>query len=124
MNLPAAAALGSVPSAFAAACRLSRTDAELLDRCREALVSRYQSRAIWFEISTPEGMLPRVGPADGHETAQEVGRLRTGETQVVILAGPEVAGTIRPMALSLAHGLSVVVELRSILLERQAALDD
>jgi len=120
----AVTALGQLPSAFAAACRLSRSDKELLDRCRDALVTRFGSPHIWFEITTPGGMLPLVGPADGRGTAAEVGRLRTGETQVVILAGPAAAAAIRPMALALAHGLSVVVELRSVLLERQTALDD
>ena len=51
-------------------------------------------------------------------------RLGSGETEVVIHADPAVAGEMRAVAMPLALGLSVVLELRSILLERQAALDD
>ena len=51
-------------------------------------------------------------------------RLNSGETEVVIHADPLVAEEMRAVAMSLALGLSVVMELRSILLERQAALDD
>src|SRR5262245_48232260 len=36
-------ALATLPSAFAAACRLSRTEGELFERCRVALVRRFQS---------------------------------------------------------------------------------
>ena len=36
-------ALVTLPSAFAAACRLSRTEGELFERCRVALVRRFQS---------------------------------------------------------------------------------
>ena len=56
----AASAIGNLPSAFAAACRLSRNDAELFERCREALVGRFNSTAIWFDITTPLGAAPRV----------------------------------------------------------------
>jgi diguanylate cyclase (GGDEF)-like protein len=43
---------------------------------------------------------------------------------VVIHADPTAAAEMRPVAMALALGLTVVIELRSILLERQAALDD
>ena len=120
----AASALGTLPSAFAAACRLSRNDAELFERCRDALVGRFNSTAIWFDIATPHGAVPRIGPADELGTAVAVAKIRSGETEVVISAGPELAERLRVVALPLAHGLSVVVELRSVLMERQAALDD
>jgi len=120
----AASALGTLPSAFAAACRLSRSDAELFERCREALVLRFNSASIWFDITTPQGSLPRVGPAEIAEGAVEVARIRSGETEVVVRAGTEGAEALRRAALPLAHGLSVVVELRSILLEQRTALDD
>jgi diguanylate cyclase (GGDEF)-like protein len=120
----AASALGTLPSAFAAACRLSRNDAELFERCRDALVGRFNSTAIWFDISTPLGALPRLGPAVAPDDAVTVARIRSGETQVVISAGRAVADELRSVALPLAHGLSVVVELRSVLIERQSALDD
>src|SRR3954463_2824373 len=116
--------LATLPSAFAAACRLSRTEGELFERCRIALVRRFQSERIWFSLSSPAESLPRVGPAAGFEEAVEVARLTSGETEVVIQADSLVAEEMRAVAMSLALGLSVVLELRSILIERQAALDD
>ena len=116
------AALASLPSAFAAACRLSRTEGELFERCRVALVRRFQSERIWFGLVTSGDNVPRVGPQEGFDQAVEVARLGSGETEVVIHADPSVVGEMRAVAMPLALGLSVVVELRSILLERQAAL--
>jgi diguanylate cyclase (GGDEF)-like protein len=124
MALPPATTLNNLPSAFAAACRLSRTEGELFERCRMALVRRFQSEHIWFSVVSPTEALPRVGPEDGFDQAVEAARLGSGETVVVIHADPEVAGDMRAVAMPLALGLSVVLELRSILLERQAALDD
>src|SRR5215210_1820230 len=124
MGLTPYPSLATLPSAFAAACRLSRTDGELFERCRVALVRRFQSERIWFTMVSPTEALPRVGPSTGFEEASEVARLASGETEVVIHAEPVVAQEMRPVAISLALGLSVVIELRSILLERQAALDD
>src|SRR5687768_3976480 len=124
MGLTPSPSLATLPSAFAAACRLSRTDGELFERCRVALVRRFQSERIWFDLVSPAETLPRVGPASGIEGAVEIARLASGETEIVISADPAVAGEMRPVAMSLALGLSVVLELRSILLERQAAIDD
>ena len=118
------AALATLPSAFAAACRLSRTEGELFERCRVALVRRFQSEQIWLTLVSPTESLPRVGPASDFDSAHEVARLGSGETEVVIHADPSVASEMRSVAMPLALGLSVVLELRSILLERQAALDD
>jgi len=124
MGLTPYPSLATLPSAFAAACRLSRTDGELFERCRVALVRRFQSERIWFDLASPAVPVPRVGPTAGFEKAVEVARLASGETEVAIHADPMVAEEMRPVAMSLALGLSVVIELRSILLERQAALDD
>src|SRR5918997_93380 len=124
MGLTPYPSLATLPSAFAAACRLSRTDGELFERCRVALVRRFQSERIWFTMVSPTEALPQVGPSTGFEEASEVARLASGETEVLIHAEPVVAEEMRPVAMSLALGLSVVIELRSILLERQAALDD
>ncbi len=118
------AALVSLPSAFAAACRLSRTEGELFERCRVALVRRFQSERIWFGLVSPGESISRVGPEEGFDQAIEVARLGSGETEVAIHADPSVVSEMRAVAMPLALGLSVVVELRSILLERQAALDD
>src|SRR3954464_3232448 len=124
MGLTPYPSLVTLPSAFAAACRLSRTEGELFERCRVALVRRFQSELIWFSMVSPGESLPRVGPADGFGEAQEVARLASGETEVLIHADSSVAGQMRAVAMPLALGLSVVLELRSILLDRQAALDD
>jgi diguanylate cyclase (GGDEF)-like protein len=124
MALTPSSALHTLPSAFAAACRLSRTEGELFERCRVALVRRFQSEYIWLTLVSPTETIPRVGPAKGFEDAQEVARLGSGETEVIIHADQAVAGDMRAVAMPLALGLSVVLELRSVLLERQATLDD
>jgi diguanylate cyclase (GGDEF)-like protein len=121
---PGSSALSTLPSAFAAACRLSRNDAELFERCRDALVTRFHTSAIWFDVTSAQGSAPRVGPSDMPDTAVEVARIRSGDTEVIVRAGTERAAELRRVALPLAHGLSVVVEMRSALMERQAALDD
>src|SRR3954462_10090921 len=102
--------IATLPSAFAAACRLSRTDGELFERCRVALVRRFQSERIWFSLVSPTESLPRIGPAAGLENAVELARLASGETEVVIHADPLVAEEMRPVAMALALGLSVVIE--------------
>ncbi|HET8623686.1 MAG TPA: GGDEF domain-containing protein, partial [Gemmatimonadales bacterium] len=117
-------ALATIPSAFAAACRLSRTDGELLERCRVALVQRFQSDRIWLSLLSGHGETATVGPPDRGSDAVEVTRLKNGDTEVLILAEHAAASEMRGIATSLAVGLSVVFELRSILLERQSALDD
>src|SRR3954469_12623707 len=124
MGLTPHPSVATLPSAFAAACRLSRTEGELFERCRVALVRRFQSERIWIDLSSPNESIARVGPSAGFEDAVEIARLASGQTEVVIHADPLVAGEMRSVAISLALGLSVVLELRSILLERQAALDD
>src|SRR5918997_5872597 len=124
MGLTPYPSVATLPSAFAVACRLSRTEGELFERCRVALVRRFQSERIWFNLTSPAESLARVGPAAGFDDAVEVARLTSGQTEVVIHADPLVAEEMRSVAMSLALGLSVVLELRSILLERQAALDD
>src|SRR3954470_6749045 len=80
--------IANLPSAFAAACRLSRTEGELFERCRVALVRRFQSELIWFTLAAPGESLPRIGPAEGFGQAQEVARLASGETEVFIHADP------------------------------------
>src|SRR5687767_13329716 len=124
MGLTPSPSVATLPSAFAAACRLSRTEGELFERCRVALVRRFQSERIWFGMASPGGSIPRVGPEEGFEQAVEAARLGSGGTEVVIHADPSVVGEMRAVAMPLALGLSVVLELRSILLERQGALDD
>ena len=124
MQFPLTRALSSLPSAFAAACRVARTDSELFQRCRDVLVERFESERIWLSVEQPGKRADRIGGPEGAPEALEVSRAMSGETELVIYAAPEIAGAMRPMAMSLAIGLSIVLELRSVLLERQAALDD
>jgi diguanylate cyclase (GGDEF)-like protein len=121
---PTTSALANLPSAFATACRLSRTDGELLERCRLALVNRFHSEQIWLTLVAPEGGMRRMGPREGFEQATEVARLKTGDTEVVIYADLSVAPSMRAVAMPLALGLSVTLELRQVLIDRQSALDD
>ncbi len=116
--------LTAIPTAFAEACRVSRTDSELFERCRDVLVQRFGSEKIWFTIMSAAGSVRRVGAAAGYDQAKEVAKLGSGETEVAIAAESTVAAELRQVSLPLALGLSVVLELRSVLLERQTELDD
>src|SRR5437867_13181841 len=98
MGLTPYPSLATLPSAFAAACRLSRTEGELFERCRIALVRRFQSERIWFTLTSPTEALPRVGPTAGFEHGLEAARLASGETEVVIDAAPLVAEGLRSVA--------------------------
>src|SRR5262245_56555176 len=123
MQYPLTKSMVGLPSAFAAACRVARSDSELFERCREVLVQRFESDQIWLTVAR-QGKADRVGAADGYPDAMEVCRTTTGETELVVLAAPELAGAMEPVAMTLAVGLSLVLELRSVLIERQAELDD
>ncbi len=96
----------------------------MFERCRTFLVQRFLSEKIWFVITGPAAPIPRVGPADGYEQAVQVAKLSSGATEVAVLADPVIASDLRGVALPLVMALSVVIELRTILIERQAALDD
>ncbi|HEX6991587.1 MAG TPA: hypothetical protein VF151_06870, partial [Gemmatimonadales bacterium] len=78
MGLPQPSPLTAIPSAFAAACRMSRTEGELFERCRGVLTRRFESEEIWLEVTHPNGRLERIGPAAGAEEAVEVARLASG----------------------------------------------
>jgi diguanylate cyclase (GGDEF)-like protein len=88
------------------------------------LTRRFDSERIWIELAHPDGNVERVGPSAGTEDTVEVARLASGSTEVSIRAGRDEADELRGVAMPLALGLSVVFELRAILLDRQAALDD
>src|ERR687889_1833048 len=102
MGFPPSPPVSTLPSAFAAACRLSRTEGELFERCRIALVRRFQSERIWLSLAPGANSQTRVGPSAGFEDAVEVARLASGQTEVVIHADPLVAEEMRPVAMSLA----------------------
>ncbi|MGH7586054.1 MAG: hypothetical protein ACREMH_07390, partial [Gemmatimonadales bacterium] len=76
--LPSGPALSTLPNAFAAACKLSRSEAELFERCRDALVRRFGNQRIWLRIAGPSINLPRVGSTEGFEEAEEVASLASG----------------------------------------------
>jgi diguanylate cyclase (GGDEF)-like protein len=116
--------LSNLPSAFAAACQSARSEAELFERCRAILVQRLQSEHIWISITSPSASFPRVGPVPGFDQAVEVARLSSGATMVVVSAEQGLVSQLRAVAMPLVLALSVVTELRAILVERQAALDD
>ncbi len=120
----ALSALASIPGAFAAACRHARSDSELFERCREALVQRYGSEKIWFGIDSPGTMMPVLPSPDWLSSAVEVVRLSSGKTEITIYAEPAVATELRAHATPIALGLSVMLELHEVLRERQGQLDD
>ncbi len=121
---PSAVSLSQLPSAFAAAVRSSRSEGELFERCRAVLVDRFGSSQIWFSVKGTDETPIQLGPEEGTEQAVEVARLSAGATEVVISAERRLAQDLRGSAMSLALGLGVVAELRSVLLERQSAMDD
>lgn len=121
---PSLATLAPLSSAFAAACRHARSDGELFDRCREALVQRFGSDQIWFSIVSPGALLKLLPPPDWLPGAVEVIRLSSGQTELAILAAPDIAAQIRGHATPIALGLSVMLELHAVLRERQGELDD
>jgi diguanylate cyclase (GGDEF)-like protein len=122
--IPAGPTVGTLSSAFAVACRQARSDSELYARCRDALAQEAGSNAIWMEVENPEQAMPAIGPGPRPEEAVEVARCNSGQTVLVLYADPELAAAVRPAALGLALSLSVTLELRSVLLTRQAELDD
>jgi diguanylate cyclase (GGDEF)-like protein len=117
-------ALASLPAAFASACRHARSDDELFERCREALTRRFNSDRIWLSVTSPSAMMTLSPPPDWLSEAVEVIRLSSGQTDVGIFAEPAVAALMRGHATPIALGLSVMLELHSVLRERQDQLDD
>jgi len=115
---------GNLSSAFAIACHQARTDTELFERCRDALVQEFGSESIWMEVQNGQTPAAAIGPADRPELAEEIARCNSGQTDLVVFTMPELAATVRPAALALALSLSVTIELRSVLQSRQGELDD
>lgn len=121
---PVSPTKGNLTSAFAVACHQARTDTELFERCRDALVLEFGSESIWMEVQNGEIPAAAIGPADRPELAEEIARCTSGQTDLVVFTTPELAATVRPAALALALSLSVTIELRSVLQSRQGELDD
>jgi diguanylate cyclase (GGDEF)-like protein len=116
--------LASLPNAFATACRHARTDSELYERCREALTSRFNSDRIWFRVTSPSALITLLPPPEWLSETVEAVRLASGQTDVAIMAEPAVAAQMKGHAAPIALGLSVMLELHSVLRERQGQLDD
>ena len=125
MSLPAHPSVtGGLTSAFAAACHSARTEVELYERCRLALTQAVGFDAIWLTVSAPSGTA-RVGPEHlDLAEAVELFRTRSGETELSLHVLPPVPDGIRAAAMPICFGLGVALELRTVLLDRQAALDD
>lgn len=119
-----AALLASLPGAFASACRHARTDSELFERCRDALVRRFKSERIWFNVPASTEMMGLLPPPEWLSGAVEVIKLGTGAGEIAIMAEPKVAAEMRGHATPIALGLSVMLELHTVLRERQGQLDD
>ena len=124
MDSSSSAALASLPSAFAAACRSASSDTELFERCRDALVARFGSERIWIQVNSPGVLVPLLPPPEWLPGAVEVIRLSSGQTEIAILADAGVAPELRGHATPIALGLSVILELHGVLRERQGQLDD
>lgn len=117
-------AASGLPGAFAQACRQSRTGPELLERCRRELCDRLGTDNVRLLVLGHDATELVVGPEPGPTAEVEVGRLKCGNTEIVVRAEPSVEPALRPLAMPLAFGLALVMDLRSVLLDRQAALDD
>jgi diguanylate cyclase (GGDEF)-like protein len=121
---PSLASLASLPSAFAAACRHARSDSELFESCRDALVRRFRNERIWLEVTSPSPLMSLTPPPAWLADTVELIRLSSGQTEVAIRAAPEVATELRAHSVPVALGLAVMLELHGVLRERQAQLDD
>jgi diguanylate cyclase (GGDEF)-like protein len=88
------------------------------------LVRRFNSDRIWLTATSPNTLMPLLSSPEGGAASVEVIRLASGETSVAIHADPGVAAEMRGHATPIALGLSVMLELHSVLRERQAQLED
>ncbi len=121
---PAISTTEGLTTAFAQACRQSRTEGELFERCRRVLTDRLQSDLVWFTISHPERGIQVYGPDASNAARVELARYTTGGTEIVVATDPAIADGLRPAAFQLSFGMGLVAELRTVLLDRQLALDD
>lgn len=121
---PVPSLLGGLSTAIAAACQQARTEVELYERCRDALGRTFGSDAIWLTVTAPGGTARAGSEAADFSAAVEVFRCRSGETELAIHAHPDVARELHGSVGLVCFGLNVALDLRSVLLDRQAALDD
>lgn len=114
----------NLPSAFASACRMARSESELFERCRQVLTRRFETEHIWLSVTRQDAAPERIGGPDGFESAVEVSRCVTGPTEIVVYTSHAIAPTLEPEAGLVALGLAVVLELRAVIQDRQIQLDD
>lgn len=121
---PATLRVEGLTGAFAQACRQARSEGELFERCRKVLAERLQSDHLWFSIITSGQPVQRYGPTAPVRDQVEVSRHSTGAVEILIEAEAVLVPVLRPVAFQLSFAMGVVTELRSVLVERQLALDD
>ena len=103
---------------------MARSEAELFERCRSALVRHFRTDRVWLMVHTGVGGPTRIGPDDATVEEVEVAGFCAGAVRVAVAAEPSVASQLRSVAAPLAFALTVLVELRGVLLERQVSLED
>ncbi len=123
-NHPAISTAEGLTGAFAQACRQARSEGELFERCRRVLTDRLRSDMVWFTISNPERGVQVYGPDATGVARVELARYSSGSTEIVVATDPAIAEGLRPAAFQLSFGMALVTELRTVLLDRQLALDD
>ena len=116
-------AISELPSAFSIACRQARSDGELLERCRRILAERLASDRIWLSVTTASETR-WFGPAGPGGERGPGGHYAGGDTAIAISTENGLVEQLRPLAYQVGFGLSVVLDLRSVLVDRQLALDD
>ena len=121
---PAISTVEGLTGAFAQACRQSRSEGELFDRCRRVLTDRLNSDLVWFTINHQDRGVQVYGPDLPTAPRVELARYTSGATEIVVATDPAIADGLRPAAFHLSFGMALVTELRSVLLDRQLALDD
>lgn len=120
---PAISPSDGLSGAFAQACRQARSEGELFERCRRVLTDRVHSDRIWFTIKSLD-RAPQVYGPDSAEPRSELARYTSGVTEILVETDPELLAGLKPVAFQLSFGMALVTELRSVLLDRQLALDD
>ncbi len=124
MESPAISGLDGLTSAFGLVCRQARTEGELLERCRRLLADRLGTEAVWLTVRAGDQVAQVVGPEPAGRALTELVRHENGGTTITISTTPDLVGNFKGIAYQLGFGVGLVVELRSVLLERQLALDD
>lgn len=95
-----------------------------MERCRRELADRLETDLVWLSLRGESAETRVFGPDRDGLQPVEVARWTSGPAEITISVGPAQVAAVRPLAMPLAFGLSLVLELRRVLLDRQLALDD